>query len=59
MACDPNFADAHSNLALVRLLLGPSEEGWREYEWRWRMIEGVPRSVQSMDDALKNAEPIP
>ncbi len=33
--------------------------GFRNYDDGWRMIEGVPRSVQSMDDALKNAEPIP
>jgi hypothetical protein len=33
--------------------------GFRNYDDGWRMIEGVPRSGQSMDDALKNAEPIP
>ncbi len=33
--------------------------GFRNYDDGWRMIEGTPRSVQSMDDALKNAEPIP
>jgi hypothetical protein len=33
--------------------------GFRNYDDGWRMIESVPRSGQSMDDALKNAEPIP
>lgn len=33
--------------------------GFRNYDDGWRMIEGVPRSGQSIDDALKNAEPIP
>lgn len=33
--------------------------GFRNYDDGWRMVEGVPRSGQSMDDALKNAEPIP
>ena len=33
--------------------------GFRDYDDGWRMIEGIPRSGQSIDDALKNAEPIP
>jgi hypothetical protein len=33
--------------------------GFRNYDDGWRMIEGVPRPVQSIDDALKNAEPVP
>jgi len=33
--------------------------GFRNYDNGWRMIEGVPRSGQSIDDAIKNAEPIP
>jgi len=32
----PDFADAHLNLGIVLLLLGRYEEGWHEYEWRWR-----------------------
>ena len=33
--------------------------GFHNYDDGWRMIEGVPRSGQSIDDAVKNAEPIP
>lgn len=33
--------------------------GFRSYDDGWRMIESTPRSSQSIDDALKNAEPIP
>jgi hypothetical protein len=33
--------------------------GFRNYDDGWRMTEAVPRSGQSIDDALKNAEPIP
>ncbi|HTT20290.1 MAG TPA: hypothetical protein VMG82_15180 [Candidatus Sulfotelmatobacter sp.] len=33
--------------------------GFRDYDDGWRMMEGVPRSGQSIDDAIKNAEPIP
>jgi len=33
--------------------------GFRNYDDGWRMIDGVPRSGQAIDEALKNAEPIP
>lgn len=36
-----------------------SVAAFRRYDDGWRMIEGVPRSGQSIDDALKNSEPIP
>ena len=32
---------------------------FRNYDDGWRVVEGVPRSGQSIDDALKNAEPMP
>jgi len=34
--CRSDLADAHFNFALLLLLLGRFEEGWQEYEWRWR-----------------------
>lgn len=33
---EPEFADAHHTLAHALLGSGQLEEGWREYEWRWR-----------------------
>jgi len=36
---DPAFAAAHWNLALNLLLQGRYEEGWLEYEWRWRKTD--------------------
>jgi hypothetical protein len=33
--------------------------GFRQYDDGWRIIDGVPRSGQSISDALKNAEPAP
>jgi hypothetical protein len=33
--------------------------GFRQYDNGWRVIEGSLRSGQSIDDALKNAEPAP
>ena len=32
----PDLAVAHANLGVTRLLRGDFEEGWREFEWRWR-----------------------
>jgi len=32
----PDLANAHNNLAMTLLADGVFEEGWREYEWRWR-----------------------
>lgn len=36
LALDPNYAEAHTNRALISLLRGSFEEGWQEYEWRWK-----------------------
>jgi hypothetical protein len=32
----PDYAEAHWNESLVRLLMGDYERGWRKYEWRWK-----------------------
>jgi len=32
----PDFPDAHNNLGYALLLAGRFEEGWKEYEWRWK-----------------------
>lgn len=41
-ALQPDNAKRHQNLALALLLLGRYEEGWMEYEWRWRTAEFAP-----------------
>jgi tetratricopeptide (TPR) repeat protein len=33
----PDYATAHWNLSLALLLTGNFREGWREYEWRWKI----------------------
>jgi Flp pilus assembly protein TadD len=33
----PNYAEAHWNIGLMLLLSGDLENGWPEFEWRWRM----------------------
>ena len=36
LALDPQHATTRANRATLLLLLGRMEDGWREYEWRWR-----------------------
>lgn len=52
---DPDYVDAHLNLSFALLDLGQYEEGWREYEWRWRSGQLPPRGL-----SLKpwNGEPL-
>ena len=33
---NPDYAQAHWNNALLLLLKGDYEKGWKEYEWRWK-----------------------
>ena len=35
----PDYAEAHINLGLVYLLVGDYDNGWREYEWRRKLIK--------------------
>ena len=37
LALDPGYAEAHYNLGWALLLTGRFEEGWHEFEWRWRL----------------------
>ncbi|MBF0160352.1 MAG: tetratricopeptide repeat protein [Magnetococcales bacterium] len=43
VALRPDYADGHWDLALALLLMGHYEQGWSEYEWRWRRGEPAPR----------------
>jgi len=36
---DPENARAHWNISLYYLLTGNFTEGWKEYEWRWKLGE--------------------
>lgn len=42
IAASPQSAKFHTNLALTLLLLERYEEGWKEYEWRWREHPAFP-----------------
>lgn len=46
VAADPTHARAHWNRSLQRLRLGHFEEGWQEYEWRWKYSDFPTREVQ-------------
>lgn len=46
LALKADHASAHWNLSLLMLLKGNYEEGWPEYEWRWRVANYSPFLVQ-------------
>jgi len=37
---DPDYVDARWNMSLLNLLCGNFKEGWKGYEWRWK-LEGI------------------
>ena len=39
----PDYAEAHWDLAAIRLLQGDFARGFAEYEWRWRRADFPPR----------------
>jgi tetratricopeptide (TPR) repeat protein len=41
IAIKPDYAAAYENRALSRLLLGDWENGWQDYEWRWKNKQGT------------------
>lgn len=38
----PDYAQAHFNLGMTRLLLGDYARGWPEYAWRWKTGQFAP-----------------
>jgi Flp pilus assembly protein TadD len=41
MLLNPTDAELHRNLGVIHLLQGNFEEGWREYDYRWRCSEAI------------------
>ena len=39
LALDPNDPAAHNNMCHLLLVRGEFAQGWREYEWRWKVPE--------------------
>jgi tetratricopeptide (TPR) repeat protein len=41
---DPDFSDAHFSIAIIQLLRGNFREGWKGYEWRWKLKKAYARN---------------
>jgi|WetSurMetagenome_2_1015567.scaffolds.fasta_scaffold00092_34 tetratricopeptide (TPR) repeat protein len=44
----PDSAGVHYNMSLTLLTLGRFEQGWAEYEWRWKASVMPPRDLGSL-----------
>lgn len=56
LSVNPENAEAHWNKSLLLLLDGKYDEGWQEYEWRWKK-EGFTSPVRSFNQPRWNGEP--
>jgi len=43
---NPDYVDAHLNLSFALLMDGQLEEGWKEFEWRWKSDQLKPRGLK-------------
>lgn len=43
LAIRPDYAHPHFSMALAHLSLGNFEQGWKEYEWRWKAYNEEPK----------------
>ncbi|MBY0419840.1 MAG: tetratricopeptide repeat protein, partial [Pararheinheimera sp.] len=41
----PAYADAYWNKSLLQLLIGDFRGGWENYEWRWKIKDGLLKKV--------------
>jgi tetratricopeptide (TPR) repeat protein len=57
IALEPQSADLHAAFANTLLLDGRFEEGWREFEWRWRTAQFRPAD-RGFHAPLWRGEPI-
>ena len=59
-ALKPDLAEAQCNEALIRLILGDTEYGWKKYEYRWdtKLMRGLKRNFSQPlwlgDSDIKN-----
>ncbi len=57
IALEPAYAPAYFNKALLKILTGDYAEGWRLYEWRWKLAP--KEAVRSFTQPLwTGAEPL-
>jgi tetratricopeptide (TPR) repeat protein len=45
IALQPDYAGAYWNLALLQLMTGRFEEGWRLFEWRWQDLQKAQTKI--------------
>lgn len=45
VAARPDYADAHLHLAFALLTAGLYEEGWKEFDWRWKVGQMPERGL--------------
>jgi hypothetical protein len=45
----PDYADAHLHLSFAALMAGLYEEGWKEFEWRWKTSQLPSRGLPFPD----------
>lgn len=58
LALDPCRAEAHWNLSLALLQVGEYDEGWKEFEWRWRK-RGYTSKPRDFNRPLWDGRPLP
>ena len=57
LALEPERAEAHFAKAQLLLLNGDYEQGWKEYEWRWR-INAFNLPMRRFAQPVWNGEPV-
>lgn len=58
IAVDPECAKAYWNRALVLLLAGNFVEGWKAYEWRWKIGVFAGKKPRFQQPAWRGTEPL-
>jgi Flp pilus assembly protein TadD len=56
IALNPSLPEAHHNLAMALLARGDFQQGWEEYEWRWKCKEylsSAPKFAQPQWDGSR------
>lgn len=48
LALDPDYAQGHVNRGITRMLQGDLQNGWSDYEWRWRLRDW-PQKLRHID----------
>jgi len=43
---NPDYVDARLHLSFAQLMNGEFEEGWKEFEWRWKSPQLPPRGLK-------------